>query len=53
MLQGLSRGFSSIMDFNSEYLLGMVCRHNRNQAILDGYTLPELKAYCRKTFMLA
>ena len=35
MLQGLSRGLRFLMDFDSEYLLGMVCRDSRNQAILD------------------
>jgi hypothetical protein len=35
MLRGLSRGLSSLMDFDSEYLLGMVCQDSRDQAILD------------------
>ena len=35
MLRGLSRGLSHLMDFDSEYLIGMVCRDSRDQAILD------------------
>lgn len=35
MLRGLSLGLSHLMDFDSEYLVNMVCRDSRDQAILD------------------
>ena len=35
MLRGLSHGLSHLMDFDSEYLVNMVCRDSRDQAILD------------------
>jgi len=35
MLRGLSRGLSHLMDFDSEYLVNMVCRDSRDRAILD------------------
>ena len=35
MLTGLSRGLSHLMDFDSEYLVNMVCRDSRDRAILD------------------
>jgi hypothetical protein len=35
MLRGLSLGLSHLMDFNSEYLLKMVCRDTRDEMILD------------------
>jgi len=35
MLRGLSRGLSHLMDFDSEYLVNMVCRDSRDEVILD------------------
>ena len=35
MLRGLSRGLSHLMDFDSEYLVNMVCRDSRDQVILE------------------
>jgi len=35
MLRGLSLGLNHLMDYNSEYLLKMVCRDSRDEVILD------------------
>jgi hypothetical protein len=35
MLRGLSLGLSHLMDFDSEYLVKMVCRDSRDEMILD------------------
>ena len=35
MLRGLSLGLSYLMDFDSEYLVGMVCCDSRDRVILD------------------
>ena len=35
MLRGLSRGLSHLMDFDSGYLVNMVCRDSRDRTILD------------------
>ena len=35
MLRGISRGLSHLMDFDSEYLVNMVCRDSRDRVILD------------------
>jgi len=35
MLKGLSLGLSHLMDFDSEYLVNMVCRDSRDEVILD------------------
>jgi hypothetical protein len=35
MLRGLSLGLSYMMDFDSEYLLKMICRDSRDEVILD------------------
>ncbi|MDH5753813.1 MAG: hypothetical protein OEY95_01185 [Candidatus Bathyarchaeota archaeon] len=35
MLRGLSYGLSYLMDFDSEYLVSMVCRDSRDRVILD------------------
>lgn len=35
MLKGISRGLAHLMDFDSEYLIGMVCEDSRDEAILD------------------
>ena len=35
MLRGLTLGLSHLMDFDSQYLLSMVCRDSRDEAILD------------------
>lgn len=35
MLRGLSLGLSHLMDYDSEYLVNMVCRDSRDEMILD------------------
>jgi len=35
MLRGLSLGLKHLMDFDSQYLVNMVCRDSRDEAILD------------------
>jgi hypothetical protein len=35
MLRGLSLGLSHLMDYDSEYLVNMVCRDSRDEVILD------------------
>ena len=35
MLRGLSLGLSHLMDYDSEYLVKMVCRDSRDEMILD------------------
>jgi len=35
MLKGLSLGLSHLMDFDSEYLVNMVCRDSRDEILLD------------------
>ena len=35
MLKGLSLGLGHLMDFDSEYLVNMVCRDSRDRVILD------------------
>jgi len=35
MLRGLSLGLSHLMDFDSDYLVNVVCRDSRDRAILD------------------
>ena len=35
IVSGVSRGLSYLMDFDSEYLLKMVCRDSRDEVILD------------------
>jgi len=35
MLRGLSQGLSHLIDFDSEYLVSMVCRDSRDRVILD------------------
>ena len=35
MLKGLSLGLGHLMDFESEYLVSMVCRDSRDRVILD------------------
>ncbi len=35
MLRGVSHGLSYLMDFDSEYLVNMVCRDSRDEVILD------------------
>jgi len=35
MLRGLSQGLTHLIDFDSEYLVSMVCRDSRDRVILD------------------
>lgn len=53
MLTGLSRGLSYLMDYESDYLLGIAVKDSRDQAILDVLRAAGAEVCCPKIFMLA